>query len=443
MKQHWWIVVVIVVVIAGLMFWSSTRPAAKVEVVHPKIGGIRAYVEEQAVTELPTDYLISMPIDGWLEPIDLREGDAVEEGQVVACLETDDMQDRIVQAEQRIAALEVQIRKAKDNRIEDNAKVEMDATVKAIDETVKAAEARLEAARAVMAFDQEEVARLKKAADGGAVSDQELRRAELALRKARFDYLGDNLQLSALKTLAAVSYIGPKYVTDYIDRKSFTLEERQKELIEANTQRDIEQRNLDRAEVQSPITGTVLERHQTQRRFLAAGTPLLTLGRLDDMEVIADVLTERAVSIKPDDPVELFGQSLPDGPVTGKVTRVYPAGFKKISSLGVEQQRVKVAVKFDKRPEQLGVGFRVYVRIMTDQADSAITIPRSCLFRDSAGHWQVMTVDAGKLAIRTIKVGLMNDEHVQVTDGLIDKDQVVTQPPRELTPGMKVKAVQR
>ena len=443
MNKFWWIVVVIGVVIVGGYFWLSARDTVEVAVVHPGVGSIRAYVEEQATTELPTDYLISMPIDGWLEPISLREGDAVEEGQVVASLETDDMKDRVVQAEQRIAALKVQIDKAKDNRIEENAKIEMDATVKAIDETVKAAEARLEAARAVMEFQQEEVKRLTQAVEGGAVTDQELRRAELELRKARSDYQGDNLQLSALKTLDAVSYIGPKYVTDYIARKSFTLEERQKDLVEANTQRDIEQRNLDRAQIKSPVSGVVLERHQTQRRFLAAGTPLLTLGRLDDMEVIAEVLTERAVGISPGDPVEVFGQALPDRSVTGHVTRVYPAGFKKISSLGVEQQRVKVAVKFDDRPEQLGVGFRVYVRIIYEQADDAVTIPRSCLFRDSAGQWQVLTVDGDKLAVRTVKTGLINDDHVQVTDGLSKQDLVVTQPSRELTPGLSVKAVQQ
>jgi len=98
MKKSWIVILVIVVVIVGLWAWSAAQPEATVEVIHPKVGTIRAYVEEQAVTELPHDTLISMPIAGWLERIDLREGDPVRKGQVVARLETDDLADRVRQA---------------------------------------------------------------------------------------------------------------------------------------------------------------------------------------------------------------------------------------------------------------------------------------------------------------------------------------------------------
>ena len=47
--------------------------------------------------------------------------------------------------------------------------------------------------------------------------------------------------------------------------------------------------------------------------------------------------------------------------------------------------RVKIAVKLDRRLERLGVGFRVYVRIFYDEAENAITLPRTCLFRGENG----------------------------------------------------------
>ncbi len=66
------------------------------------------------------------------------------------------------------------------------------------------------------------------------------------------------------------------------------METYQKQLVEAKAQPQIEQRNLARAEVKSPIDGVVLNRHQTRRQYLSAGTPLLTLGRAEDIEVIAE-----------------------------------------------------------------------------------------------------------------------------------------------------------
>ena len=149
MKKRWLIAVGLGAVVVLLFVWRSNRPGPAVRVVTATVQTIHAYVEQQAVTELPHDHLISMPIDGWLEPILLREGDAVTKGQIVARLQTDDLEDRVVQAEQRIAVLETQIDETSDHRLEQNALVETKATVKAIDEMVKAGEAKLDATRAV------------------------------------------------------------------------------------------------------------------------------------------------------------------------------------------------------------------------------------------------------------------------------------------------------
>ncbi len=181
------------------------------------------------------------------------------------------------------------------------------------------------------------------------------------------------------------------------------------------------------------------KRHQTRRQFLPAGTPLLTIGRLDDMEVVAEVLTQRATRIATGDPVEVHGQAISDSPINGRVLRVYPAGFKKISSLGVEPQRVKVAVKLDRPPQRLGVGFRVYVRIFYHQAENAVTLPRICLFRGDGGGWQVMLVRDGRTELRPVTLGLLNDDLAQITKGLTPKDMIVTRPSREITAGMRVK----
>ena len=438
MKTHHIVILIVVVVIAALCGWNVIRPDATVDVIHPVRQTIRAYVEERAVTELPQDYLVAMPIPGWLQQIELREGDHVKQGDVVARLDTDDLRDRVVQVEKQIAVLDTRLRETQDHRLEDNALVDAEATVKAIDETVQAAEAKLEATRAVMEFAETEVQRYQQLSETNAATDRERRQAETDYRKARAEFQSDRLELAALKTLAAVSYIGPKFIRDYKDRKSFKVEEYQKQLEEAQATLEIQQRNLARAEIHSPIDSVVLRRHQTRRQFLEAGTPLLTLGQLEDMEITAEVLTERATRIKPGDPVEVFGEAIEDGPLAGEVLFVYPAGFMKISSLGVEQQRVKVAIKLSQRPPRLGVGFRVYVRIFHDEADHALTLPRTALFRSEAGAWQVMVVRDGRTELRTVTTGLMNDDLVQIADGLSEQDTIVAHPSREITAGMRV-----
>ena len=95
------------------------------------------------------------------------------------------------------------------------------------------------------------------------------------------------------------------------------------------------------------------------------------------------------MSAKIGDAVEIYGPAIGPAAVHGEVARIYPAGFTKISSLGVEQQRVRVIVQFHDREDLkrllhergLGVGYRVRVRIHTAERSQALVVPRSALFR--------------------------------------------------------------
>ena len=105
MRRRWMLILLVVVLLAGLLVYRSTMPAATLSVVRPRLGTIRTYVQELATTQLPQDYLVVMPVPGWLNRIDLREGDPVKEGQVIATLDTADLEDRVRQVEERMAAL--------------------------------------------------------------------------------------------------------------------------------------------------------------------------------------------------------------------------------------------------------------------------------------------------------------------------------------------------
>lgn len=426
------------VLVIALIGWQSMQPEAVVETVAIRKGEIRAFVEERAITRLPHTYLISNPIAGWLERIDLREGDPVKQGQTVAQLELNDLQDRVSQAQQRIAILETKLAKESDHRLEDNMMVETLATVQAIDETVRAAEAKIEASQAIAEFAQSEATRLRGLIERDAASKREYRQAETEARRATAEYRGDQLELAALKTLAAVSYIGPKFIRDYKDRKSFEQQQLERELDEARVELDLQMRNQLRATMKSPIDGVVLSRQQTRRQYLNAGTPLLTLGRLDELEVVAEVLTQRALSLSVGNPVEISGTGLPDSSTRGRVTRIFPEGFKKVSSLGVEQQRVPVVIAFDNRPESLGAEYRVDVKIIHAAVEDAIIIPRSALFRDAEGQWHTFVIRTGTVHDQVLTLGIMNDRDAEVKDGVSENDRVVIAPSRDLRDGARV-----
>jgi HlyD family secretion protein len=205
-------------------------------------------------------------------------------------------------------------------------------------------------------------------------------------------------------------------------------------------------RNLDRTIVTSPVTGTILKRHVWNEKVMTPGEPLLDIGNLDELEVTAEILTVSAVRIQPGDRVEIFGEPFGDQTLSGTVRLVKPEAFTKMSSLGVEEQRVDVKISFSDQELQklelagktLGLNYRVRVRIITDEKSNALKIPRTALFHGIEGQWQVYKIIDDSARLTDIDVGLMNEFEVQITAGLTPGDSVILAPESSISDGSKV-----
>ena len=69
-------------------------------------------------------------------------------------------------------------------------------------------------------------------------------------------------------------------------------------------------------------------------------------------------------------------------------------------------------------------------------------IPRSALFRGAKGEWKVYSVVDGRAKETIIKLGLTNDEFVEVAAGLKQGDMVVLTPESSLAEGQKVRVAE-
>ena len=136
------------------------------------------------------------------------------------------------------------------------------------------------------------------------------------------------------------------------------------------------------------------------------------------------MLSQDVVRVKPGQKVEIHGPTIGPQPAQAEVTRIFPAGFTKTSSLGVEQQRVKVIMRFAPEDWQrlraendLGVDYRVRVRIFTADEPQALVIPRSALFRGANNDWQVFVIRDGRAHLQPVKIGLSNDDRGRSSAG--------------------------
>jgi len=173
---------------------------------------------------------------------------------------------------------------------------------------------------------------------------------------------------------------------------------------------------------------------------VSQGQPLIEIGNPESLEIEVDVLSADAVKIKRGTSV-LFERWGGDTPLKGKVRTVEPAGFTKISALGVEEQRVLVISDIVSPPEEwsrLGDSYRVEASFILWEDNNVLQVPSSALFRYDDG-WAVFAFAAGKAELRKVVLGHRNGLIAEIISGLSEGDTVITHPDSSIKDGVKVK----
>lgn len=193
-----------------------------------------------------------------------------------------------------------------------------------------------------------------------------------------------------------------------------------------------------RTEILAPVSAQVLRVLEEHERVVTAGTPLLELGDLSQLELVVDLLSTDSVHVQPGVPVwvEDWGG---DTTLHARVRLVEPSAFTKVSALGVEEQRVNVIADFIDTPVPLGDGYRVEARIVIWQGEAVLRVPLSALFR-CGDSWCVFAVVDHRAQRRPVAMGHRNRVAAAVLDGLQEGDIVIRYPTDELREGTRVKS---
>ena len=192
-------------------------------------------------------------------------------------------------------------------------------------------------------------------------------------------------------------------------------------------------------EIVSPIDGIVLKRIRESEAVVQAGEAIIEVGDPGELEVVADLLSTDAVRVPPHARV-LIEQWGGGGTIEGRVRRVEPSGFTKISALGVEEQRVNVIIDFAGPPtasQALGDAYRVEVRIVVWEEPDVLKVPVGSLFR-RGDSWAVFTIESGRARTQLVEIGQRNSTEAQLTSGLDAGQPVVLHPPDTLRDGVRI-----
>jgi HlyD family secretion protein len=375
-----------VAALAAVALWPD---AVEVDVARVDRGPMQVTIDEDGETRVRDRFLISAPVGGVLQRIEIEPGDRVSRGDTVLA--------RLAPAESPL--------------LDPRARAELGAAVEAARASVGQAQAERTRAAAALEQARTTLQRQQTLAEAGAVSRETLETADTAFESA------ESAARAAEFAVARAEY--------------------ELELARARVQAPRADGRL--IEIQAPIDGVVLKRFRESQSVVPVGEPLLDIGDPQALEVVADLLSTDAVRISPGDPV-LVDQWGGDKPLDARVRRIEPSGFMKVSALGVEEQRVNVIIDFTEplaASTALGDGFRVEVRIVVWREEDVLKVPIGCLFR-RGDQWAAFVVEGGRARLRTVEIGQRNNDAGQIIKGLEEGETVVLHPPDTLTDGARV-----
>jgi len=382
-----------VIGLVALIVVASLPSPVPVDVAAAARGRLEVTVDEDGRSRVKDRYVVSAPLTGNLARIELEPGDAVEAGAVLA----------------RLVPLAAPMLDARTRSTSE-------AQVAAAGAAQRQAAAQIERARAALEFARREAAQQRALRAGGAATDRDVERAELDERTAQADLTSAEFgaRVAAYELATASAALG-----------------RLKQGGKGSG---------DEQEVRSPVSGRVLRVVTKNEGVVQAGSPLVEIGDPRALELTVDILTSDAVLVKPGCAARLEHWGGP--PLAGRVRLVEPSAFTRVSSLGVEEQRVNVVIELtDPYPAwaSLGDGYRVEARIVTWSSEDALTVPMSAVFRRGDG-WAAYAVEDGKARLRPVEVGHRTDTRVEITSGLAEGDRVITHPSDRVTEGVAVQA---
>jgi HlyD family secretion protein len=191
--------------------------------------------------------------------------------------------------------------------------------------------------------------------------------------------------------------------------------------------------------VLAPVNGRVLRVFRESAGPIEMGQPILEMADLARMEIVADALTADAVQIEPGASARITGWG-GEAPLEARVRLIEPAAFTRVSALGVEEQRVHVILDMltaeDARPG-LGDGFRVQCRIVIYQAEDALKVPSSALFREGR-DWAVFLAVRNRAEKRIVQLARRNPEEALLRGGLQEGDEVILFPGESIRHGARI-----
>jgi HlyD family secretion protein len=345
---------------------------------------ISSSVSASGSIEPEADVTLTFGTMGRLVKLLVHEGDRVEAGQVLAVLDTAELEFQVAQVEAGLVAAQAQLAQLQSlPRLED----------------VAAAQAVVAAARANLDDLQ---ARKKDSTAQVKPSDHQIDAARAQL---------DQAQAALEKVLQGVS------PAELVSARA--------QVSQAVAQLEQAHTRLSSATLKAPFAGTVTAVNAQVGTLVTQQVPVIGLADLSQFHVTVNIDQAEIGRIQVGQPAIITIDAFRDQPLAGRVAFIAPAATTQ--SGGVVSYRVRIDI--DPTDLPLRTGLTTNVAITTEARDAALVVPNRAieLDRESGKAYVVKLVDGQPTRVE-IETGIRNETLSEVVRGLAEGDRVALRP---------------
>jgi len=175
---------------------------------------------------------------------------------------------------------------------------------------------------------------------------------------------------------------------------------------------------LDYTQIRAPIDGVISERFVRLGNTVSASEPVFRVTSFDPLVAYMHVPEREYRHIAKDQIVGIDIDALQDQRIIAAVTRVSPI-------VDPETGTFKITIEISDDQRRIKPGMFGRINIVYDQHENVLQIPRSAILEES-GESSVFVIEDDKAIRRAVQTGYSNSGMVEITDGLVDDDRIVT-----------------
>ena len=170
---------------------------------------------------------------------------------------------------------------------------------------------------------------------------------------------------------------------------------------------------------QSPVSGIVTEKKILQGMRFMPGDALYQISDLTAVWVIADVFEQDIGAVKLGSKVKVKINSYPAKTFEGLVSYIYP-------NLNADTRTMPIRIELNNPGGLLKPGMFAQVDLTSNSKGSVLTVPTSAVIDSGTRQLVLIQKNEGRYEPREVILGARNDSYIEVVQGLVDGDLVVS-----------------